>query len=81
MNKCKNCDHWWNNQKQLDYISDYGICEGLSEFGEAERIGFLPDSTLDIDFNHLSDGHRIKNWLMSFVTHEDFGCNDFKKRK
>ena len=80
MNKCKDCKEWYNKQKGMDYISDYGICIGTSNYGEHNQIKIVPTESLNINYDNQDDGKEIKEWMIDIYTHEDFGCNKFVKR-
>lgn len=91
-NKCKTCQHWKNQQAELEYSKFYGICTGAwLEFnsGRGSDVVVLDrenrQSTKHMGvqrFESQKDVVPIGSVTKSrycFVTNEEFGCIHYLK--
>lgn len=85
-NLCKNCLHWKNEQRDLNYYGEIGFCLN-SKFKFETRLGRLVGiwDTENIKavegnptFDFESKDMRITKSRYLLQTREDFGCNQFK---
>jgi len=81
-NTCKNCKHWFNKQKALDYVEDYGICEGLFDYGMPLefKIHLHEDLSININQEFKNDDLTLKNFEYDFCTYESFGCVEWENK-
>ena len=79
--KCKTCKEWRNKQRELDYVEDYGICTGISDYGNPDDIKIVPheELSLTIEYKFKDNNLAIKGNEYEFCTHESFGCNRWSK--
>jgi hypothetical protein len=90
---CKNCKHWKNNQSELEYCSDSGICV-------SDKLKFTTtnyQSAYLLDRGNLSDKikrvqrfentssvvpiGRVESSRYCLITDAEFGCINFIKKK
>ena len=81
---CKNCEHWKNNQRELDYSFDFGNCTlGLtSDYEDELMVKIIPhDAFTNINHNSLDSDGKLKPYQFELCTFKSFGCNQWEKLK
>ncbi len=80
MEKCINCEFWRNNQRDLNYLPDWGICEGdlQQEWEGPKLIKIHAKHHYHEDLVDETEG-TIKPFSMLFCTNKDFGCVKWEK--
>lgn len=94
-NKCRTCVHWYNKQRELNYLDDIGFClNGKFQFNTQDgRLVGVVDLGNKIDRAKVSGecSHNIETKTSNIggigfsqyllQTHDDFGCIYHEKDK
>ena len=94
-NKCETCAHWYNKQRELNYLTDVGFClndkfkfntrdgrlVGVVDLGnKIDRVKVSGESSHDIETKDGNiGGIGFSQYLLQ--THHHFGCIYHEKSK
>jgi len=81
-NICKSCYYWMNKQRELEYLEEWGICEGelMTDWDKPKKIKILCDDARSyIPDSHIDSDGSLTTHKFRFCTHYDFGCKLWKK--
>lgn len=85
-NLCRNCRHWYNRQRDLNYLADIGFClnplfafntesgraVGVIDTQNKKPLSVTGECSHDIETRNGIGGIKESRYLLQ--THDDFGC-------
>lgn len=80
MKNCNTCEFWYNLQRELGYSKDRGICACDFDNNPNAINFFIHNAHEKLEHDILNEDGTTKNWRSEFCTHQNFGCNYWRKR-